>query len=326
MFGDGSLATPEAGAWRVLGLWVLECGGVGRFEAGATAVLPDLPVAGELIMSGLAPMALHCFSQACSFPKGACFRLEAEKRIRILHCEGGAAMPAAALKTPGPEPPGSDAVIVVVGGRPLVVRPADSGSLQRPARPSASACCGQEPTRAVISGAATAPASTAVHRSTAPTLSEASGSAAQPTGDSNDRSYVLEIPEPPSDGSCDTMEALRTESRRMVESGNEAVLAGEIQRAIDEYRAALTLHLCNPYAWADLGAVALQLDRPAEAVLALTQAVELQPRHYTAYTNLGLAYESLGQYGFAREAFRVALSVRPHHAPALEGLGRVQAR
>ncbi len=318
------MATAEGGAWRVLGLWFLDCAGQGRFEAGSTAVVSTMPVSGELLLAATPTQALHCFAQACSYPADACFDTMAEGRLRLVDCRDGAAMPAAKLAQPGPEPPGSEAIIAVVGDRPLVVTPVDAPPPR--AEPS-QACCGSssgdglfghETRAAVVTRTGTEPARPTDVSAAPPSL----GSPEPYSGASGD--FVLAVPEPPLTADCGTSEVLRTESRRRVDAGNEAVIRGEIQVAIDEYRAALTLDPCNPYAWADLGALALRLERAADAALALSQAVELQPRHYTAYTNLGLAYEFLGQPELAYDAFGVALTLRAHHVPAQEGRQRTE--
>jgi hypothetical protein len=332
MYGDGSVATAEAGAWRVLGLWFLDCGGQGRFEAGSTAVLPAMPVAGELLLATTPGEAFHCFTQACSYPENACFEHMTEGRVRMVDCRDGAPMPASQLAQPGPIPPGSESIIAVVGSRPLVVTPVEAARAPYPAAPGSSgSCCGggaglfghgQPAERAIVTQSYDDPGLPLDLSTSPPSMGD--GDYARVSGSLD--AYVLDIPEPPLSPECGTAEVLRTESRRRVDAGNEAMVRGDLQASIDEYRAALTLDPCNPYAWADLGALALRLEHPAEAALALSQAVELQPRHYTAYTNLGLAYELLAQPGLARDAFRVALGLRPHHQPALQGLARVEGQ
>ena len=333
MYGEGSVASAESGAWRVMGLWFLDCSGQGRFEVGSTAVLATMPVSGELLLASTPVEAFHCFTQACSYPEHACFDAMAEGRVRMVDCRDGAPMPASQLAQPGPAPPGSESIIAVIGSRPLVVTPVEAERATFPTdQPSGGSCCGdagaglfghgQPPERAVITQGYDEPALPIGLTTTPPDLggsdyARSSGAAG---------SYVVDVPEPPLTPDCGTAEVLRTESRRRVDAGNEAMVRGELQEAIDEYRAALTLDPCNPYAWADLGALALQLEHPAEAALSLSQAVELQPRHYTAYTNLGLAYEALDQPDLAREAYRVALGLRPHHQPALRGLERMDVR
>jgi hypothetical protein len=314
-----------------MGLWFLDCGGQGRFELGATAVLPAMPVSGELLLASTPAEAFHCFTQACSYPESACFDVMAEGRVRLVDCRDGAPMPASQLAQPGPPPPGSEAIIAVVGSRPLVVTPVES--VHAPPASSSRAggsCCGASPGtglfgqgepahRAVVTQGYEQPAIPIELSTTPPDL----GTTGYVRGDAHADAWILEVPEPPLSPDCGTAEVLRTESKRLVDAGNEAMVRGDLQQAIDEYRAALTLDLCNPYAWADLGAIALRIGEPADAALALSQAVEMQPRHYTAYTNLGLAYEALGQQDLARDAYRIAIGLRPHHGPAQQGLVRL---
>ncbi|MFH1467288.1 MAG: tetratricopeptide repeat protein [Pseudomonadota bacterium] len=313
LYGDGATASPEAGGWRIMGLWTLSCDGRARFEAGATAVVAQLPVAGELLLATTPPMAFHCFTQACSFPESACFQREAVGRVRMVDCRDGAPMSAVQLARPGPAPPGSEAVIVVVGDHPLVAEPLPGEAHRSSPVTHLDACCGGPPP----------PPSAAVV-----TQTEAGSTLpADPSTTPRDHHpYVIDVPAPPIGAACEVADALATEARRRDAAGNDAVLAGQLQRAIDEYRAALTLDPCNPWAWADLGAVALQVGMASEAAVSLAQAIELQPRHYAAYTNLGLAYEALGQDALAADAFRAALALRPHHGPAEEGLRRIEGR
>jgi hypothetical protein len=319
MYGEGSMATAEGGAWRVLGLWFLDCDGTARFESGSTAVVAEMPVSGELLLSGTHAAAFHCFTQGCSYPELACFDVMSPQRMRLVDCEDGAAMTALQLAQGGPPPPGSETIIAVVGDKPLVVEP-----VQRPPTPPHPAapeqgCCGRglfghdAPARAAV--VTQSPAAGLQASPDPPELGVARGS--------SEVGVVFDIPAPPLSPECGTAEVLRTESRRRVEVGNEATLRGDLQAASDEYRAALTLDPCNPYAWADLGSLALQLGQVNEAAIALAQAVEIQPRHYTAHTNLGLAYESLGQYQLAWDAYSAALALRPHHQPAKRGQERV---
>jgi hypothetical protein len=320
MYGEGSVATPEGGAWRVMGLWFLDCDGAARFEAGSTAVVADMPVSGELLLTGTHSAAFHCFTQACSYPEEACFDVMPKQRLKLVDCEDGAAMTALQLAQGGPPPPGSETIIAVIGDKPLVVAPVQGALVPHPVPPSGErACC-----NGGLFGHSV-PASSAVVTQSRPGASHGSPeppSTSEAWAGARD-GVVLVVPAPPLSPDCGTAEVLRTESKRRVEVGNEATLHGELQTAVDEYRAALTLDPCNPYAWADLGSVAMQLGMVSEAAIALAQAVELQPRHYTAHTNLGLAYEALGQYQLAYEAFEVALALRPHHQPAKQGLERV---
>lgn len=62
------------------------------------------------------------------------------------------------------------------------------------------------------------------------------------------------------------------------------------------------------------------------AVAAIQETLKREPRHFGAMAGLGLIYEELGQQRAALEAFRAALAVHPHYAPALEGVRRLETR
>lgn len=132
----------------------------------------------------------------------------------------------------------------------------------------------------------------------------------------------LSIPKsPPS--TCTTADALVKESRKHVDMGNDAELVNELDRAADEYRAAITLYPCNGFAWAALGSLALRTNHPTEAVSALEVARKLQPNHYGAATDLGKAYEALGKKTDAIGAYQAALKANPGYAPASQALTRL---
>jgi Flp pilus assembly protein TadD len=105
--------------------------------------------------------------------------------------------------------------------------------------------------------------------------------------------------------------------------GDEQARQDDDRRAVEEYRAALALDRCNGYAWAALGTTAARAGQPDKAALALAQAVQLLPRHYNAWTDLGAAYEALGRVELARESYRAALQARPGHQPAEDALRRL---
>ncbi|MCB9746432.1 MAG: tetratricopeptide repeat protein [Alphaproteobacteria bacterium] len=134
----------------------------------------------------------------------------------------------------------------------------------------------------------------------------------------------LSAPTPPK-GPCSTPVSLIAESSRHVDLGNEAEIAQDVQTAADEYRAAITMDACNALAWAALGSLALREGQAADAVTPLRVAHKLKPEHYGVATDLGRAYERLGQSAQAVEAYRDALEARPGHAPAKQGLDRLGA-
>jgi len=132
----------------------------------------------------------------------------------------------------------------------------------------------------------------------------------------------LRMPAPPAPD-CESSGALKAESRAHLDLGNQAELAGDLDRAAAEYRAALSLSPCNALAWTGLGMLAARMSRPDRAIQALKVALELNPGHYGAATALGESYEAMGQLELAAGAFRAALEARPEHRPAARGLERV---
>jgi len=132
----------------------------------------------------------------------------------------------------------------------------------------------------------------------------------------------LALPAAPT-GECQIADALKAESRKRVDMGNQAEITGAHADAAGEYRAALTMNPCNANAWTNLGLLALSMSRPDIAARALSAAVRLRPKHYGAATALGDAYASLGQPDLARAAYEKALVARPGHRQALAGLQRL---
>lgn len=121
---------------------------------------------------------------------------------------------------------------------------------------------------------------------------------------------------------CVPNPALRAPSREQVNTGNAAAVAGDWVSAASNYIAAITIDVCNPFAWADLGEAFLVSGDAARARNALRTATQLMPQHYQAWTNLGLAEEALGRTEEAYEAFSRALESRSDHPAALEGRAR----
>jgi hypothetical protein len=72
VFGEGSEVTREGGAWRVNGLWWLDCERGATFETGATVVLDHAPSPGEIIRLASPPQTVRCYSDHCGIPAGAC--------------------------------------------------------------------------------------------------------------------------------------------------------------------------------------------------------------------------------------------------------------
>jgi tetratricopeptide (TPR) repeat protein len=136
--------------------------------------------------------------------------------------------------------------------------------------------------------------------------------------------------------------------------GGESYRPGDLGHALDHYRAALADRPADPELLDNVGQILVAMNRPAEAVPFLKQAVEAEPSNMTArfdlavsqtrsgqlneavdeYTllvqsgtadvrvhhNLGLALRQLGRQAEAAAAFERATELAPNEAPAWLGL------
>lgn len=132
----------------------------------------------------------------------------------------------------------------------------------------------------------------------------------------------IELPEAPS-GRCQTSALVAEEATRRLVMGDAARVSGDLDEAVHEYLAAITMDRCSVNGWAALGAAALGGGRLQEARAALQIAVRLDVGHYGAQTALGEVEERLGQRDRAEAAYRAALEARPGHEPAERGLARL---
>ena len=126
VFGDGSMATPEADGWRLIGVWSLDCDAGASFDSGGTALIADEPGAGEVLRGASPRSTVRCFAQHCALPDGACIR-ERDDRFYLERCSDGEALSAAYMRVPGRpvRGPGS-APVAPLASAPT--RPAAAGS------------------------------------------------------------------------------------------------------------------------------------------------------------------------------------------------------
>lgn len=78
--------------------------------------------------------------------------------------------------------------------------------------------------------------------------------------------------------------------------------------------------------WNRRANLAYAAEQYARAIDALNQTLRLEPRHFGAYTALGLIYEELGQEQRALAHFRAALAIHPHYETAVQGVRRLEPR
>ena len=134
--------------------------------------------------------------------------------------------------------------------------------------------------------------------------------------------FATSLPKDPPEACPAPIEALRSEARKRVDLGDEKRIRRDATGALQEYRAALTMDVCNAYGWLGIGEVASEAARPDLAVRALRNTTRLLPGHYGAWALLGEAYEGLRQTQLAAEAYGEALALRPTLQDALDGWRR----
>jgi tetratricopeptide (TPR) repeat protein len=81
----------------------------------------------------------------------------------------------------------------------------------------------------------------------------------------------------------------------------------------------------NADAWSQLGVCYLETQRPADAVEALSRAVQAAPADANAHYLLGNACGTVGQLDRAAACYRRALEIDPRHAKAEEFLMRAES-
>jgi hypothetical protein len=292
-FGDGSLATPEAGGWRVLGAWTMDCETGPKFDRGTTVVLDHQPVGGEILRLASPPAAVRCFATQCAWPKVGCM-YETDGIFILSHCEEGRPLMAQEMLLFDPAP----ASVEPVRGPLVPVR------LQTPV-------------------AVPAIPAQVIFQPTSPQLFvveiDSDGNTVVPQATTQVDLLVPTRPAPP----CNTGDLQRAEAGRRLDAAENAAASGQLQPAINELLAAIVLDRCHAQAWALLGELALKAGHMSKALDALQVATELEPRHHMALTHLGQAYESLGFPRQAQEAFRDALEVVPGFPAATDGMKRL---
>lgn len=324
LYGEGSEARRDGATWHVQGLWEITCDGLAERSWSASAVLDHEPRHGELAMTPTNPLQVHCFRQACALPQGLCLSpADEDGRFGVVGCDTNLPPDGRDLARAPASGADAAATVVVVGGKPLVVHSASSGPGRLPmAVPSGplSTTPGPLPATTVeVPATSTAAAATV-------TIRPDPGPAATASASDEPGLLGVTLPPDPPDPCKAPPDALRAEARKRVDLGDERRVARDAKGAAQEYRAALTMDVCNAYAWLGLGEVASGSARPDLAIRTLRNTTRIMPAHYGAWTLLGKAYEAIGQGGMAAEAYEKALAARPGLPEATEGLRRTTGR
>jgi tetratricopeptide (TPR) repeat protein len=111
----------------------------------------------------------------------------------------------------------------------------------------------------------------------------------------------------------------------LVNLGNGALNAGDVQGAIRLLRQALALNPNVSETHNDLGSALIRTGATVEAAEHFREAVRLSPNSVMAHTNLGGALALLGRVAEARAEFQTALRIMPEHEPARQNLRLLDA-
>jgi tetratricopeptide (TPR) repeat protein len=101
--------------------------------------------------------------------------------------------------------------------------------------------------------------------------------------------------------------------------------AGSDSLALDEFRALLSRHPEDARAWYNLGNLYRRLGRPRPAADAYRRALQLEPRREAAWNQLGQIARERGDTAQAAQCWRQALEVVPGYAQALNNLAALRA-
>ncbi|MFQ5646724.1 MAG: tetratricopeptide repeat protein, partial [bacterium] len=99
-------------------------------------------------------------------------------------------------------------------------------------------------------------------------------------------------------------------------------LANLADEAIKEYKKAIELNPKNFVAYDNLGQSYGRKGKTDEAIKSCRQAVKLNPGYLQAYNNLGVAYNKKGMYDLAIKACLKALKIRPNYAKSYFNRGK----
>lgn len=97
----------------------------------------------------------------------------------------------------------------------------------------------------------------------------------------------------------------------MMERGVTAQATGDLDAARKYYDRAILIEPDYAEAWNRRATVFLIEENWAEALRDLNEALRLEPRHFGAWSGLGMMFESIGAEKQALEAYREALALYP---------------
>ncbi|MEM8961914.1 MAG: tetratricopeptide repeat protein [Acidobacteriota bacterium] len=129
----------------------------------------------------------------------------------------------------------------------------------------------------------------------------------------------------------ESVAASRIGTQSLLQSAQEALLAGRIEEARATYRAVLHVNPDTVDAWINLGGIDSQLGRRDDARAAFERVLAIEPANARAHFNLGVLALQEARWADARTAFDTTLEIDPRFvdarlnlALALHGQGEVK--
>ncbi len=105
--------------------------------------------------------------------------------------------------------------------------------------------------------------------------------------------------------------------------GMAAREAGQYETALQHFTDVVELAPDYAEGWNQRATVYFLMDRYDEAVLDIERTVTLEPRHYGAWSGLGLIFMEIGNEQGALAAYRKALAINPHLNSAATAVKRL---
>lgn len=112
---------------------------------------------------------------------------------------------------------------------------------------------------------------------------------------------------------------------QLLQRGQEALNAGEVLKSVDHFTA-LTDHAPDfSQGWYARSKAFYQMEEYGLAISDLAQALALNPRHFGAFSGLGIILEQLDRPKDALAAYEQAQALHPHRPKVNEAVERLKA-
>lgn len=113
------------------------------------------------------------------------------------------------------------------------------------------------------------------------------------------------------------MDVLLQRGEKALDEGDPATALGHLTALTDHAPDFATGFQARAAAYAALGQF-------GPAIGDLARALQLEPRHFPALTQLGFMLEETGDIGRALAAYRASLAIHPHQQEAIDGAARLE--